>query len=483
MTEDQRGESGIPEEESALSRIGISIIHRLNRACRMSKIYELNNLIYLHQIDLLHHHVQRGLEGRDDLTLSLRDTSLLINGVKIRFGFSNYHLFKFIKVEFEAREIGEMVCARGVTKQDLSIFVQKLAQKPSPQQDPHEDFLSRLRAGGVERIVIQRIPPFEHGKDRDKAAKKVYFLGITHLKEMFERQEQKHVSLITTKRLMQSIFNHITDNESFLFGLTNIKNFDEYTLNHSVNVCILSIALGKKLGLDRKELVDLGLSAFFHDFGKLDIPRDILLKPDKLSSEERLIIQHHPQYGAEKLIQMQEFSYLPLSALNVAMEHHTREDEKGYPHYTRKKNIHFFSKIVKIVDFFDAVTTKRPYRKRDFSREDAIKMLRERSGIEFDPLILKVFINMIGELPVGTPVLMDSGEIGIVFEINPDPDYPLRPRVKLITDKDGRRIDGDVVDLMEIDRESNTYAHSIVKPLDPDKYHIPVADYFVAEAT
>lgn len=468
--------------DTAALHTGLEILHRINRSCRMSKIYKQNNLIYLHQIDLLHHHVQKGMNGGDHLVISLRDNTLLINGTKLKFGFANYDLFKYIKTEFEAREIGEMVCDHRISKQDLSAFVQCLAEKPSSEKDPHDEFLASLKNAGVEHIALHRIPPFGSGKDREKAAKKVYFLGITHLKEMFLHQERKHVSLITTKRLMQSIFNHITDNDSFLFGLTNIKNFDEYTLNHSVNVCILSIALGKKLGLDRKELVDLGLSAFFHDFGKLDIPRDILLKPGRLSDDERTVIQHHPQYGAEKLVQMREFSYLPMAALNVALEHHTREDDKGYPHYSRKNDIHLFSKIVKIVDFFDAVTTSRPYRKRDFSREEALEMLKERSGIEFDPLILKVFVNMMGAFPVGSLVLLDSGEIGIVYEINMDPRNSLRPRVKLITDAEGRRIDGEQVDLTDIDPETGGYRRSLVKSLDAEKYKIPVADYFVSEA-
>jgi len=300
---------------------------------------------------------------------------------------------------------------------------------------------------------------------------------------MFETlKKEERIPLNTTRRLMQSMFNHIVANESFIYGLTNIKNFDEYTLNHSVNVCLLSISLGRRLGLDKNELVDLGISAFFHDFGKTEIPKEILVKPGQLDKQEREIIEKHPYLGAEKLVQLKEFSYLPVRAINVAMEHHVKEDFSGYPRYQIKKDINLFSKIVKICDFFDALTTERPYRKRAFTRDEVLKMMTEKSGLEFDPVLLKVFVNMMGSYPVGSLVLLDTGEIGIVFEVNLDPANLNRPKVKIIADKEGKKIDGDVVDLTEADSQTKLYIRTIIKVLDPKKYNIRVSDYFLAQA-
>jgi len=280
--------------------------------------------------------------------------------------------------------------------------------------------------------------------------------------------------------LMQAMFKNVEENETFVQGLTTIKNFDEYTLNHSVNVCLLSLSLGKRLGLDRNELVDLAIGAFFHDYGKLDIPKEILLKPGKLDADEREIIKHHPHYGAEKLIQMKTTSNIPLRAINVALEHHAREGQGGYPNYTKKRDINLFSKIVKITDVFDALTTKRPYRKRSFTREEALSLMLETSGDEFDPLILKIFVNMMGACPVGSLVLLNTGEIGIVFELNQDPSFLLRPIVKVIAGRDGRRMEGELADLSEKDPENQKFTRSIVKTLDPEKYSINIPDYFVA---
>jgi HD-GYP domain-containing protein (c-di-GMP phosphodiesterase class II) len=247
-------------------------------------------------------------------------------------------------------------------------------------------------------------------------------------------------------------------------------------------VCILSISLGRKLGLNRNELAELGISAFFHDFGKTDIPKEILDKPGKLDEKEREIIEQHPHLGAEKLIRLKETSRLPVRAINVAMEHHVKVDLTGYPKYQKKRHINLYSKIVKICDVYDALTTKRPYRDKVFTRDETLAMMMESSGTEFDAIILKVFANMMGQYPVGTLVLLNTGEIGIVFEANPELARQLQPKVKIIADKNGNKLDGDILDLAELGSDSAQTKRSIIKSLDPEKYNIPVSDYFLAMA-
>jgi HD-GYP domain-containing protein (c-di-GMP phosphodiesterase class II) len=234
--------------------------------------------------------------------------------------------------------------------------------------------------------------------------------------------------------------------------------------------------------LDRNELSELGISAFFHDFGKTEIPKEILDKPGKLDEKEREIIEKHPHLGAEKLIRLKETSRLPLRAINVAMEHHVKEDLTGYPKYQKKTHVNLYSKIVKICDVYDALTTKRPYRDHVFTRDQTLSMMMRQSSKEFDPIILKVFSNMMGHYPVGTLVLMNSGEVGIVYEPNPDLTQQLLPKVKIIADEKGSKIDGDILDLAEQVPRTDKPKKTIVKSLDPEKYKIQVSDYFLAMA-
>jgi len=473
-----------PEKESPeFIKEGLRIVFRLNRAYRTSIIYEPNNYIYLRQINLLYNQIKAALKSYGKALLTLKQNSLEFNNRKLKFSFSDYHIFKFIQEEFKKKDIGELSFLPGLKKEELNDFIILLSQKKYKTKHPYKDLISDIKKKNIENIIVEKIPFYEKSKKKNKDAKKVFFLGITHLKEIFQKDDkpQDQVSLLTTKRLMQSIFNHISGNESFVHGLTNIKNFDQYTLNHSVNVCILSISLGKKLGLDRNELVDLGLAAFFHDFGKLDIPKEILVKPGKLDIKERKTIEKHTFYGAVRLIDLKQKTHLPREALSVALEHHESEGKVGYPQLVKKRAVDLFSKIVKIVDVFDAMTTSRPYRKRNFTKEESLSYMLEKGAKEFDPIILKVFSDMVGVYPIGSLVLLDTGEIGVVFEKPPDSKYILRPKIKIIADQDGNKINGDIVDLTEKD-EQGDYKKNIAKTLDPRKYDIRTADYFVAEA-
>jgi HD-GYP domain-containing protein (c-di-GMP phosphodiesterase class II) len=264
--------------------------------------------------------------------------------------------------------------------------------------------------------------------------------------------------------------------------LTTIKNHDEYTLNHSVNVSLLAVALGRRLGLTRAELVDLGLAAFFHDLGKIETPVEILNKPGQLTEDERKIVELHPHQGAEKLIQFRDFRRLPVSAIHVAMEHHIKEDLTGYPKYRIKSDVNLYSRIVKVCDFFDAITTKRVYRKKTFTRAEALSLMLENIGTEFNPVILKTFAQMIGIFPVGSVVLLNTGEIGLVVESSQETRYLLRPRVKIIVDAQGQKIDGEVADLTELDSQTKSYRRTVVKEINPEDYNLQVPDYFLAQA-
>jgi HD-GYP domain-containing protein (c-di-GMP phosphodiesterase class II) len=403
--------------------------------------------------------------------------------VKVHFSFTNYYLFKFMSSVLLQREIGLLSFTGNLKKEELTQFFSLISIKEVGLKNPFDSFAASLQKHQITNIRIEKIRSMEETQKSIINTKKIFFLGIAHLKEMFDTlKKDEPVHLSTTRRLMQSIFDNIVENESFSYGLTTIKNFDEYTLNHSINVCILSISLGKKLGLDRNELAELGISAFFHDFGKIEIPKEVLEKPGKLDEKEREVIEKHPYLGAEKLIRLKKTSRLPVRAINVAMEHHVKEDLTGYPIYQKKRHINLYSRIVKICDVYDALTTKRPYRDKAFTRDETLSMMMKNSGIQFDPIILKVFSNMMGHFPVGTLVLLNTGEIGIVFESNPDPSEVLSPKVKIIADKDGNKTDGDIVNLAEKDPITQAYKRKIVKSLDSEKYHIRVADYFLALA-
>jgi HD-GYP domain-containing protein (c-di-GMP phosphodiesterase class II) len=471
------------KEEGLTQRELVNILLRYHAVLKVARVYELNNQIVQEQIQHLYDGLSAALEKEGEVVLRRRENSLYINGVRIKFDYANYHIYKFISNEFQAKEIAAIAFSPGMPLDEIQRFVKILLRKNLDPKSPHAEIIQAIDTEHIDHIIVEKISPVELQVSPEKSAVRMYFAGIYLLKDVFEKQKQRGAfNLNLTRRWMQSIFNHIVDDESFVYGLTNIKNYDEYTLNHSINVCILAVALGRRLGLSREEVSDLGVSSFLHDLGKLEVPKEILDKPAKLNDEERTIVEGHVHHGAEKLIELKSARRLPLRAVQVALEHHLKVDLSGYPKYIRKKTTSLFSKIVKIVDYFDAITTKRVYRPKVLTREEALATMREKSGDEFDPLLLKVFISMIGAHPIGSLVVLNSGEIGIVFEANPHPAFYLRPKVKIIADLKRNMLDGEVVDLAEIDPVTASFRRSIVKSLDPDKYGINVADYFLAKA-
>ncbi len=472
-----------------LSKTVEDIFVQFSSLVRTAQLYEPNNVAFIKQIKPLTFSIQNTLKSLGTAVFLFRGNTLFFNTIRIKVDFNSYQKYKFLAGAFKEHEVEAIGFLSGLDEEELTRFIVKFAKSIIQKNKSFEDFEKIIIKEGIKHIYLEKMRPSSEDDlmsafQIKQSAKKVFFKSITHLKEVLEREKQKQRPQIkTTRRLVQSVINLMSHNESFMIGLTNIKNFEEYTLNHSTNVAILAICLGKRLGFEKKELLELGISGFFHDIGKLDIPKEILEKKGILNKKEREMIEKHPHLGIVRLVNLKEMSHFPVRALSVAMEHHKGADHSGYPKYWKKEEVNLFSKIVKICDFFDAVTTKRIYRERDFSKEEALGLMLDKSGTEFDPLLLQIFVKMVGVYPIGTLVALNTGELGIVTEIPPEESFILRPKVKLISDEWENKIDGEIVDLTEKDSGTNEFKRTIVKSLDPKKYNINVADYFIAEAT
>ncbi len=469
-------------DRSQPQRLAINFLVRFYIVFKILRLYAENNELLQEQSDLLYQNLQELKESSPEINFRIKKESIFFNQSRLKFSIANYPVFKFLLEEFRKREIGLLTIEPDVSREELLKAVNVICQKRTSAA-PFEEIARELAEQGVEKISVEKLEASEKLPSPEKSAARLFFLSILHLREVSERnKENQPIRLNTTRRLIQSIFNHLVDNESFLLGLTTIKNHDEYTLNHSANVSLLAVALGRRLGLSRAELVDLGLAAFFHDLGKIETPLEILNKPGQLTEEERKIMELHPHQGAELLVQARDFRRLPVSAIQVAMEHHIKEDLSGYPRFRMKNDLNLYSRIVKICDFFDAITTKRVYRKKTFTRAEALSLMLENIGTEFNPVILKAFVQMMGIFPVGSLVLLNTGEIGLVVETNQETKYLMRPKVKIIVDSQGQKVDGEVVDLTEIDPQTGKYRRSIVKEINPEDYGLEVPEYFLVRA-
>jgi hypothetical protein len=216
------------------------------------------------------------------------------------------------------------------------------------------------------------------------------------------------------KRVVQTIVDQILNEETSLVGLTTIRDYDEYTFTHSVNVCIFSVALGRRLGLSKMQLYDLGLAALFHDIGKSRVPLSVLNKTDGLSDDDWRWLAAHPWLGVLALFHMRGQQELPYRAMVVAYEHHMKQDLTGYPKTIRPRAQSIFSRIVAVADGFDAATTRRAYQTVPMSPAAVLAGMRDNPRRGMDAVVVKGFINLLGVFPVGTLVVLDTFELAVV---------------------------------------------------------------------
>jgi putative nucleotidyltransferase with HDIG domain len=227
-----------------------------------------------------------------------------------------------------------------------------------------------------------------------------------------------------------SILDDLMRKEHIVVHLTTISSHSPSLYHHSINVAVLAAAVGMSLGYNRYQLMDLGVGAMLHDIGKVKLPAELLHKKERWNEEEMEIAKQHTMYGFDLLRKQRDISLL---SAHVALQHHERLDGSGYPQGLKGKQIHEYAQIVAICDVYDSLTSPRPWRKR-YMPQDALEYLMGAGGHLFEHHLIQAFRKHIAIFPLGSSVVLNTGEVGVVCKV--DPDYCHRPMVRIL--KDGR---------------------------------------------
>ncbi len=260
----------------------------------------------------------------------------------------------------------------------------------------------------------------------------------------------------------------VVQNRSALMALTALKDYDNYTFTHMVNVSILTMAQARGLGIEGPLLREFGLAALMHDIGKVKTPSEILNKPDKLTAEEFEIMKRHTVDGAEIL---RGTTDIPALAPVVAFEHHLRIDGTGYPHGVTRPSLNLATMLCGIADVYDAMRSQRKYQQA-FPSERILAVLQVNDGKQFDQHLIRRFVQLLGIYPVGNMVKLDSEEIAIVLQVHaPD---PYRPKVRVLFAADGARFElPRDVNLWEAEASpGDRRPTSVVSPVNPADYGV-----------
>lgn len=293
-------------------------------------------------------------------------------------------------------------------------------------------YISRLREMGIGSVYIAApcgLPETSFDVLSDETRSK----AIQTVKTAFDKfKTNRRIDAATVRSMAAAIVDELLRHPDAVMHLTDIRTYDDYTFGHSVNVAVLSALTGIELGYTRVQLQELTLGCLLHDLGKLAVPAEILNKPGKLSEEEMEIVKTHTEAGFDIL---RHNPGVPLLAAHIAFQHQERLNGTGYPRGLKGQEIHEYARIAAVADVYDALTSDRPYRK-GLLPHIVYEIMAASVGDCFEERIFKLFFEHIALYPVGTIVILSTGETGIVVECSKS--LPLRPRIKILLDGDGR---------------------------------------------
>ena len=351
---------------------------------------------------------------------------------------------------------------RGVTVDEITDFLAAITTIDARDGDAADTFpaMRHIRVGRV--TIEQRV----EGSLTDMATiKRLYSDAVSVAGDVWESAlTEGRPDATVARSMIDGLAQAVAQNRTALLALTTLKNYDNYTFTHMVNVSILTMGQARGLGIDGPLLREFGLAALMHDIGKVRTPLDVLNKPDKLTDEEFVIMKRHVVDGAEILRMTPD---VPALAPVVAFEHHLRVDGSGYPSGVTRSSLNIGTMLCSIADVYDAMRSQRHYQKA-FPTDRILAVLKRSDGTQFDQHLVRRFVQLIGIYPVGNLVRLNTGDVAVVMNVYaPDPS---RPHVRVLIDRDGKRLELPYeLNLWEPSEDPQRPA-SVVAPLDPADY-------------
>jgi len=352
-----------------------------------------------------------------------------------------------------------------MTQADIALLVPSDVEDVVIDASVNISFLGQARPAGAPVTTSQG--------DELPIARRLYSDALTHVRSFVDGvRKGTDIDCQAAAPLVENFVESVFRNETAAVTLFKLRGFDEYTYTHSINVSLLAVILGKHLELDKDTLIQLGLAGMYHDVGKARIPENILNKPGKLSRSEFQIMKSHTLEGYKIMAAQPD---MDPEILRAVVEHHERHDGSGYPRGLTGGQVGRFSRIISVVDVYDALTSKRVY-KSAMAPAKALGMMYQWREKDFPHQAIESFIRCIGVFPVGSFVKLSGGEYGIVANVNPL--KPTKPEIKIIMDAKMRPQIPRSLDLYEI--AEGPEAQEITQVLNPAEFKIDLEPFFLS---
>ena len=420
-------------EATEQRRMLVSALMNLNLAARNLHLYGAGHPIASQWVSRCVADLGRLLLQRPRVALKMVEGDLVFEGGRLSEDITSVSA---LAEAFSAHGVESVTFLRGVKEKEIADFVALLGEEPEFLEEGG-GIAEEMRAQGLSHIVVEDLHYLVQEREKtigeageggietgglDLAAREVYLSALGVVKDTATQvRAGQPVETDRVVNLARNIVDQVLKNESGLTALASIKTYDEYTFQHCVNLSILSLALGSRIGLNREQLVELGICAILHDMGKIFVPMELMRKPGKLDDGEWALMEKHPVDGARVLAVQPG---LPLLAPVVAFEHHLKNDLSGYPRGSRRKGLSLYSSAVAVADTYDALTTSRPYRE-PLSPKQALEVLRESGETDYEPRLLERFTEVLGPHPVGSCVRLGDGRVAVVTRMDSRPPFGL----------------------------------------------------------
>ena len=454
-------------DTTARHQLSDDFLRRFGASLRGIQLYAATHPIVSRNLEALGESLRALHEHEASIVVGILGGELIVGDLPMsKAGSTMSELIR----RFEALGIERITIERKVTLDELRTFAEKFGQlEKTLNGDALKEAAAQLDSPAIRvgRVTLQKSLPPE--KNDSSSIRRTYAEAVSVASLVWESaRADSRPDPTSAQSMIDGLAQAVVQNRSALMGLTALKEYDNYTFTHMVNVSILTMAQARGLGIDGPLLREFGLAALMHDIGKVKTPPEILNKPDKLTDEEFEIMKRHTVDGAEILRGTPD---IPTLSPVVAFEHHLRVDGTGYPNGITRPKLNLATMLCGIADVYDAMRSQRKYQQA-FPSERIVAVLQRNDGVQFDQNLVRRFVQLLGIYPVGNLVKLNSGEIAIVLQVHaPD---PYRPKVRVLFAEDGSRLElPRDVNLWDSDPSMKDHrATSVIAPLNPADYGI-----------
>jgi HD-GYP domain-containing protein (c-di-GMP phosphodiesterase class II) len=455
-------------------------VYRLSTLIRTAHIHAMHNQAMDYSLQVAASSATRLVDDLGDLMLLGEEDTVHLNDFRIKVSRSMITSINHFNTFLHERGLGGFEVKGATEKADWQSVIDVLMSAPevADGMDNSPSLNLHLSESGVENVRFA--PPMKlrkgalgataggEGRSVQIAAARSIQLYVRALRAVDNVYRGANRSRVALSRIIQYLVEHAVDEPRAHLALLSLKEEDvSYRVQHPVNRAILAVALGHRIGLNRSALLDLGLCALTCDLGMVGLPDDLLEKAGPLDPVERAAMEKHPLTSTLQVLAGGRLDTSTRRRVLANFEHHLGFDMGGYPHVLAWDSLHLFSRIIAVCETYDAMTTTTPWR-MGLLPDEALAQLVELAGGQLDPALVSALVNMVGRFPLGSAVLLDTGEVGVVYLNHPDPRDHLRPVLRLVLDADGEPIRTPVILDLRERVPGGDFARSAVKLVKPE---------------